>query len=190
MRLVTYSAACSLDGFIARKDGAVDWLHFSKEVSAFMTSYWKRIDTMLMGRKTWEIASAGSHGGGGGTGGIRTIVFSRTMTKPPHPKVQLVSAEAGAFVRELKAQPGKDICVMGGGDFARSLFEAGVIDEVGLNIHPVLLGSGIPLFLDPGRQTDLSLSECRQLDGGCVLAIYRLREAVAKAKTRARRRAS
>jgi dihydrofolate reductase len=78
-------------------------------------------------------------------------------------------------VRRLKAAPGKDISVFGGGDFARSLFEAGVIDEVGLNIHPVLLGSGVPLFQDPGRRIDLELMENRRMEGGCILALYRVR---------------
>jgi dihydrofolate reductase len=181
MRLAIYGAACSLDGFIARKDGAVDWLFFSKDVSAFMAAFWKRVDTVLMGRKTWEVTAAMGQAGGG-MGGMSTYVFSRTLTAAPHPAVRLVTSDAGAFVRELKSQPGKDICVMGGGDFARSLFEAGVIDEVGLNIHPVLLGSGIPLFVDPGHQTDLALTDCRVMQGDCVLALYRVRQ---KAKKRA-----
>jgi len=62
-----------------------------------------------------------------------------------------------------------------GGNFATSLLQAGVIDEVGLNVHPVLLGSGVPAFLDPGRRVDMELTECRQLDGGCVLVTYRVK---------------
>jgi dihydrofolate reductase len=64
---------------------------------------------------------------------------------------------------------------MGGGDLARTLFQAGVIDEVGLNIHPVLLGAGVPLFPEIGRRLNLDLLESRILDGGCVLANYRVR---------------
>jgi dihydrofolate reductase len=78
-------------------------------------------------------------------------------------------------VRELKQRPGKGICVMGGGELAQSLFEAGVIDEVGLNIHPVLLGAGVPFFRDAGRRIGLELAESRVIDGGCVLANYRVR---------------
>ena len=55
MRIVTYGAACSLDGFIAPSDGSMDWLHFSRDVQEFMSTYWASIDTMLMGRKTWEV---------------------------------------------------------------------------------------------------------------------------------------
>jgi len=171
MRVVTYGAACSLDGFIARPDGGVDWLLMTGDARKVMAEYWPRVDAVLMGRKTWEQAVA--MGGGGGGKGISTYVFSRTMTKDPAEGVTLVREGAGAFVRALKERPGKDICVMGGGELARSLFEAGVIDEVGINVHPVLLGSGVPLFLDPGRQVDLTLVECRPMQKGCVLLKYR-----------------
>ncbi len=175
MRLVTYGAACSLDGFIARPDGGVDWLIMTADARAVMAEFWPRIDTVLMGRKTWDRA-AKMGGGSGGYPGVGTYVFSRTLNADPAPGVTLVKSDAGEFVRTLKKQKGKDICVMGGGDFARSLFEAGVIDEVGINVHPVLLGSGIPLFLNPGRQVNLKLAECRQMQKGCVLLTYRVKK--------------
>ena len=188
MRIVTYGAACSLDGFIARPDGSMDWLHFSKDVQDVMSTYWQTIDTMLMGRKTWEVAQAMGGGGGGGMGGITTYVFSRTLASVGH-GAHLVSENAGDFVRKLKAQPGKGICVMGGGELAQSLFEAGVIDEVGMNVHPVLLGSGVPFFRDPGRRIHLELTESRVIDGGCVLMNYRVL-AAQKPKARKGRRAA
>lgn len=170
MRKVIYGGACSLDGFLAGPDGALDWLHFSKDVQEVMAKTWASTDTILMGRKTWE-GAAGS-GGGGSMKGIKSYVFSRTLTSVPGRGVELVTGDAGAFVRKLKAQPGKDIVVMSGGNFATSLLDAGVIDEIGLNVHPVLLGSGVPAFLDAGARTKLELTECRQLDGGCVLVTY------------------
>jgi RibD C-terminal domain len=63
---------------------------------------------------------------------------------------------------------------MGGGELAQSLLAAGLLDEIGLNIHPILLGSGIPLFRDPGHRVQLMLSECRPIEGGCILASYRV----------------
>jgi dihydrofolate reductase len=78
-------------------------------------------------------------------------------------------------VRELKAQNGKGICVMGGGELARSLFEAGLIDEIGFNIHPVLLGAGVPVFHPMSRQIDLELHECRAFKNGCVYVSYRVK---------------
>ena len=83
--------------------------------------------------------------------------------------------DAVGFVRELKRQPGKDICLMGGGELARPLFEAGLIDEIGFNVHPVLLGSGIPAFHPMTRQIDLELKECKPFKNGCVHVTYRIR---------------
>jgi riboflavin biosynthesis pyrimidine reductase len=64
---------------------------------------------------------------------------------------------------------------MGGGRLANSLFEAGVIDEVGLNVHPILLGSGIPAFLPMKRHVDLELLECTPFENGCVYVRYRVK---------------
>jgi dihydrofolate reductase len=186
MRTVTYGAACSLDGFITGKDGALDWLHYSRDVTAVTKAYWARVDTVLMGRKTWEVAAAGGERCAG-YGGMATYVFSRTLERIDRPGVALARGDAGEFVRELKRRPGKDICVLGGGELARSLFEAGVIDEVGLNVHPVLLGGGVPSFLDAGRRIQLELRECREIDGGCVLVTYAVRRAAAAPAGRVRR---
>lgn len=175
MRKVIYGGACSLDGYFAGPDGALDWLHFSKDVEEVMARSWASTDTILMGRKTWEGAAGSAGGGGGSMKGIKSYVFSRTLTSVPGMGVELVTSDAGAFVRKLKAQPGKDIIVMSGGNFATALLQAGVIDEIGLNVHPVLLGSGVPAFLDPGARVKLELTECRQLDGGCVLVTYKVR---------------
>jgi dihydrofolate reductase len=173
VRTVTYGGACSLDGFIAGPEGAMDWLHFSRDVQEVLAAYWATIDTVLIGRKTWEVA-ARSGGPPAGAQSIVTYVFSRTLREAP-PGVELVADDAGEFVRKLKRRRGKGICLLGGGELARALFEADVIDEVGLNIHPVLLGSGVPAFHDLGRRVALSLVESRVLAGGCVLATWRVR---------------
>jgi dihydrofolate reductase len=171
MRKVIYGGACSLDGFVAGPGGALDWLHFSEDVQQVIARSWANADTLLFGRKTWEV-SAGSAGGGGD--GVKSYVFSRTLTESPSQGVELVRDDAGDFVRRLKSAPGRDIIVMSGGNLASALFGAGVVDEVGLNIHPVLLGSGVPAFLDAGRRVSMSLEECRPIDGGCVLVRYRV----------------
>lgn len=173
MRKVIYGGACSLDGFLTDRHGSVDWLHFSKDAQAVMGKTWESADTILLGRKTYEAAA--KQGGGGSMPGISAYVFSRTLTALPDKGAQLVSSDAGAFVRELKTQPGKDILVMSGGNFAASLLHAGVIDEIGFNVHPVLLGAGTPALLDPGARIGLELTECRTLDGGCVFVTYRVK---------------
>lgn len=173
-RKVIYGGACSLDGYFTAKDGAIDWLHMTRDVEDIMRKSWASADTILVGRKTWEFSKA--MGGGGEMPGIKvkSYVFSRTLTSIDEKDTELVRSDAGAFVRNLKAQPGKDIIVMSGGNFATSLLKEGVIDEIGLNIHPILLGGGVPAFLDPGMRVKLALTECRQLEGGCVLVTYRV----------------
>jgi dihydrofolate reductase len=175
VRKVTFGAACSLDNFIARSDDGVDWLLWSDDISAIMAEYWKTIDTVVMGRNTYEVALRMGGGGGGSYPGVTTYVFSRTMTETPAATVEIISEDAAAFLRGLKDEDGKDICVMGGGELAKTLLEAGLIDEMGMNIHPVLLGSGIPLFHEMARQIDLELIECRTLQHGCVYVLYRVK---------------
>jgi dihydrofolate reductase len=178
MRTVTYGAACSLDGFIAGPDKALDWLHYSTDVTDVMAEYFKSIDTILFGRKTWVDAQAmsadESQPPDDAFRGIQSYVFSRTLETLADPRVRLVRDDATDFVRDLKKQPGRGICVMGGGELARSLFEADLIDEVGLNIHPILLGGGIPMFPTPGPRVSLKLLSSRVLSGGCVLANFRV----------------
>jgi dihydrofolate reductase len=171
VRKVTFGGANSLDNYLARTDHAVDWLMWGEEAAAVMADYWKTIDTVLMGRKTYEVALRSGHGS---YPGLHTYVFSRTL-KEGSDGVTIISGDAAEFVRELKQRDGKDICLMGGGELARSLFEAGLIDEIGFNIHPVLLGSGIPLFHPMSRQIDLELRECRAFKNGCVLVSYRVK---------------
>jgi dihydrofolate reductase len=174
MRKVTFGGATSLDNYLARTDHAVDWLLWSDEAHAAMADYWKTIDTILMGRKTYEVALRNSKGGGS-YARIKSYVFSRTLKEISDGNTILISGDASAFVRDLKKQDGKDICLMGGGDLAKSLFEAGLIDEIGFNIHPLLLGSGIPAFHPMSRQIDLELLECKTFKNGCVLVTYRVK---------------
>ncbi len=174
MRKVTFGGANSLDNYLARADHSVDWLLWSEEVAGVMADFWKTIDTVLMGRKTYEVALRSGQGGGSYPG-ITTYVFSQTLKQGPDGSATIISEDAAEFVRELKKQDGKDICLMGGGELAKSLFEAGLIDEIGFNIHPVLLGSGIPLFHPMSRQIDLELLACKTFKSGCVLVTYRVR---------------
>jgi dihydrofolate reductase len=172
MRKVIFGVANSLDNFIARRDGGYDWIMWSDEVSALMADFWRKIDAVLIGRKTYDVTRQMSEAPESAMPGVTTYVFSRTLTHVDGASTELVSQDAGEFVRELKRGPGKDICVMGGGELVRSLFEADVIDEVGLNIHPVLLGDGVPLFLPMEQQVNLKLRESRAFKNGCVLVTY------------------
>ena len=209
MRKVTFGGACSVDNFFAREDGSVDWLMWSDEVTELMKEFWPRVDCLVMGRKTYDVAlkmipsaestsppaeSTTPSAEAAGTpplktgdpepepklvnpyGDMKTYVFSRTLEAGERNGVEFVAEEAGEFVGRLKAQEGKEICVMGGGELAHSLLEAGVIDEIGLNIQPVLLGSGIPVLHKMSRQIDLELIESKTLKNGCVYVLYRTKE--------------
>lgn len=192
-RTVIYGGAVSLDGYLADANGAIDWLISSSDVQARMAESWKGVDTILMGRKTYVDAlermgaSARSPRKKKNTKrkknekenvtrkvtppGMRTYVFSKTLEPIDEPGVELVR-DAVPFVRDLKAKPGGRIILMGGGELAESLFAAGLVDEVGLNIHPILLGGGVPVFRHPGHRIALSLTECRAISGGCILASF------------------
>jgi dihydrofolate reductase len=174
MRKVTFRVANSLDNYIARKDGAVDWILGGEEASSAMTDFWKTLDTVVIGRKTYEPVLKS------GTPfptypGVKNYVISRTLKESSDKNVEIVREDAAEFIRKLKTQDGKDIFIMGGGLLAKPLFEANLIDEVGVNIHPVLLGSGIPLFHEMSHQIVLELIECRALKNGCLSAVYRVK---------------
>jgi dihydrofolate reductase len=184
MRKVTLGLANSLDNYIARKDGGSEWLHWSKEVADISAKFMKTVDAILIGRKTFEVMLAF---GQTSYPGARNYVLSRSMTKSASLRqslaakkksdqnVEIVHEDAAKFVSELKRQKGRGICVFGGGELAKSLFEADLIDEVVLNIHPVLLGSGIPLFHEMKRQIDLKFLGCRKLKDGGLVVSYSVR---------------
>ena len=183
MRKVVFGGANSLDNYFARKDDAVDWLLWSDEVGKLMADYFKTFDTIVMGRRTYEVAIASGHGDGS-YGGMKTYVFSRTLKPRSTKTLEITSEDVADFVGRLKQQDGRDICIMGGGLLAKSLFEADLIDEVGFNIHPVLLGSGIPLFYEMDHQVDLELIDCKTFKTGCVLVTYRVKHEAEKKSVR------
>jgi len=172
MRKVTLGLANSLDNYIARKDGGSDWLHWSAEVAEISSKFLRTVDAILIGRKTYLVML-----GFGQTSypGAKNYVFSRSKKKAAtlnktlaskkkiDTNVEIVTTDAVKFVSELKRRKGKGICLFGGGELASSLFEADLIDEVALNIHPVLLGSGVPLFHQMKKQIDLELLDTKFL---------------------------
>ncbi|HEU0015436.1 MAG TPA: dihydrofolate reductase family protein [Longimicrobium sp.] len=172
MRKVTLGLATSVDNFIARADGGVDWLRWSDDVQAITREFWKTIDSVVMGRLTYDAAVAA---GMTSYPGVKNYVCSSTLADSPDPAVEIVRGDAAAFLREMKAGEGKGIAIIGGGRLADALFAEGLIDEVSLNVHPVLLGEGIPLFAGIQRQIDLELAECRTLQHGCVFVTYRVK---------------
>lgn len=171
MRKVTYGGAISLDGFLAGPDDALDWLRWTEDSAKLSAESFKDVDAMLMGRKTFEVAQR--MGGGPKMKGVTTYVFSRTLERlPDGVEGELVRDDAAKFVRRLKGRSGGGILVMGGGEIATALIEAGLVDEIGFAVHPVLLGGGTPAFGRMNRRVELTLLETRAITGDCVLERY------------------
>ena len=173
MRKVIWGAAVSLDLYLAGPDEALDWLRWSDDAAAISAASWQGVDTLLMGRKTYDFAAKSGGGGDAAASRIRTFIFSRTMAEAPA-GAELVNGDPAAFVRQLKQEEGGDIIVMGGGELASQLVEGGAVDEIGLNVHPLLLGGGIPFFRPMIRRVALALVETRPIAKDCVFLRYRL----------------
>ena len=112
MRKVTFGGANSLDNYIARPDGAYDWIMWSEETNEIMKDYWSNIDTIVMGRKTWDVAVANApkpqkKKAKNPYGDIKTYVFSRTLQPGEQDGAIFLNSDPGEFVRELKQQDGK-----------------------------------------------------------------------------------
>ena len=175
MRKVVYSLTNSLDNFIARAGGAYDWILMDDEIMSEFPKLYASFDTILMGRKTYDIALQHSPETGQETNdymGMKTYVFSRTMKESSNAGVKIVSDNASEFVRSLKNESGKDIWLFGGGILAASLLKERLVDEIEVAIQPILLGSGIPLFPDIGMQVDLQLLESKTYKNGIVRLKY------------------
>lgn len=174
MRKVIFQLANSLDNYIARKDGAIDWILRSDDTDSAMTEFWKTIDTVVIGRGTYEpVIKSGAPFPT--FPGVKNYVLSRTLKKNSDNNVTIINEDAVEFIYKLKVEEGISIFVMGGGLLAKPLFEANLIDEVGVNIHPILLGSGIPLFHIMNRQINLELIHCKTFKNGCVAISYRVK---------------
>lgn len=157
MRLVRYGGAMSLDGYIAGPNGEYDWIVMDPDIDfgGIMAAF----DTFLIGRKTFDVMrKMGSDAKP--ARGIRNIVFSRTLKQGDYPHVT-VESDAVKVVRELRAMPGKDIALFGGGDLFRSLLAAGLVDRIEMSLIPVLLGGGIPLLPSPALRAKLKLRKQR-----------------------------
>lgn len=160
----------SLDGFIAGPNGEFDWIMM--DPSFDFAALFKQFDTFLLGRRTFEITQKGAAKTMTGT---QTIVFSRTLSPKEYPGVT-IAANLVETISALKAKPGKDIWLFGGGQLFRSLLDARLVDTVEVAVMPILLSEGIPLLPAGARSPALRLSESRTLPSGIVLLTYALHD--------------
>ena len=167
MRKIVYSVAMSLDGYVLGPKGETDWITMDPEID--FAALFARFDTLLMGRKTYETAKA--MGGGPGMPGVTCIIASRTLRPEDCPGVAVIGDGLADRVRELRAGSGKDIWLFGGGVLFRSLLDAGLVDDVGVAVMPVLLGGGVPL-LAVGDRASLRLMGSKIYRSGIVSLEY------------------
>jgi dihydrofolate reductase len=174
-KIIVYIAV-SADGYIARPDGGVEWLNRPDPEGDYgMPAFLGSIDTILWGRKTWEV---GRELGGDVLGtygsGTRHYVFSRTPHESDAPNLEWVSDPVPAFAQRLRATPGKNVWMMGGAQLIAAFLDAGELDEFMIFVIPVFIGQGIPLIAPARRNVELRLQSTEQYDNGVVQLHYLL----------------
>jgi dihydrofolate reductase len=179
MRKIILSLSASLDSYLARPNGEVDFLSMPKDYS--MASFFASVDTAIMGRKTLE-AGLKMSGGSLPASSMPYYVFSHLQSAGKSDGWTFVDESPAAFVAKLRKRPGKHIWLMGGGELARDFLKADLVDELHLGIIPVLLGEGIPLFPSGFPKRDFALIENKSYSGGMIALKYKRIRKEAKRK--------
>ncbi|MSO64876.1 MAG: dihydrofolate reductase [Alphaproteobacteria bacterium] len=165
-RRVHLFIAASLDGYIAGLNDDVDWLFHDQDYT--YGEFIRSIDTILMGRRTYEVATRL----GDWPADKKSIVFTRGHPAVTTPDTTTTADPPATVVAALKASAGRDLWLMGGGDLIRSFLAARLIDDVTVAVHPVILGSGIPLIPPGSPRTSLRLLGEQRYDSGLLLVRY------------------
>ena len=160
----------SLDGYIARPDGTLDFLFMPKDYS--MAPLFATIDTALIGRKTLD-AALKMGGGSFARSSMATYVFSLSLAAGKRDGLIFTHQTPGALVRQLRKSKGKNIWLMGGGELARDFLKADLVDELYIGMVPVLIGAGIPLFPPGFPQREFSLVENKTYSKGLIALKYK-----------------
>lgn len=171
MRKLILGVAVSLDGFIEGPNGEYDWCFTDQDYG--MSDFFKRVDTLFMGRNTYEM-SLGVEGNAGGFPKMKKYIFSNTLHKVKDGAI-LLSGEIREQVMNIKNEKGKDIWLFGGASLTSSLMNEGLVDEISLAVHPILLGSGKPLFSNISRRIKLKLIDTKTYSSGLVSLSYKLK---------------
>jgi len=171
MRKVVLGLGISLDGYIARLDGSVDFLFMPKDHS--MGPFFKTIDTAIMGRKTYEVGL--KMGGAGAFGGssMTYYVMSRSQPAGERGGVIFTNQTPADLIAQIRKRRGKNIWHMGGGELAREFLKADLVDEIYLGVVPVLLGEGLPLFPSGFPQRNFALLENKTFSKGLIALKYK-----------------
>src|SRR5579864_6279800 len=168
------SVAVSADGFIARRDGSVDWLDRPRPKGNYgMGAFYRSIDTCILGRKTYDLSV--SFGMAEGYAGKKNYVFSRTLSKAVSAKVSIVSEDVTIFAERLRLEKGKDIWLVGGADLVAAFLDSGQVDEFVIHVIPKMIGDGIPLLAPRHRDLSLKLLASKKFPDGVVKLHYAVR---------------
>jgi dihydrofolate reductase len=168
MRKVILGVAVSLDGFIEGPNGEYDWCLTDQDYG--FSDFFKRVDTIFVGRKTYEM-SLGMEGGGAGFPKFKEYIFSTTLDKVKD-GATLIKDNIKKEVEKIKKDKGKDIWLFGGAGLTTSLMNLGLVDELSLAVHPILLGSGKPLFKNIKDRINLTLLDTKTYSTGLVSLTY------------------
>ena len=172
-KIIVYIAT-SADGYIARSDGSVDWLNRPRTAGDYgMSEFFKTIDTILFGRKTYDFTLAFSKKGKvSSKSKIKSYVFTHNPPADAAPGIEFVNEPVKQFAERLRATPGKDIWMMGGGEVIASFLDAAELDEFIVHVIPTFIGEGIPLIAPRHRHTPLGLLGVQQFPNGVVQLHY------------------
>lgn len=190
---VTIHMAASLDGFIARKDGRVDWLETSDEYAdgdaldpGFVETFLKSIDCYVMGSRTYEVALDFEAKGFGWPYGDKPT-FVLTGREPPRKRgsVRFHSGDLAQFVNERLRPTFRSIWFVGGGMVCSECLRLGLADEIRYSVLPILIGAGIPFFAQLDRDLALHLAEAKAYKSGVVELRYEVRKRPSESSLRA-----
>lgn len=179
-KIIVYIAT-SADGFIARKDGSVDWLDRPRTAGDYgMGEFFKSIDTILWGRKTYDQSLRYFGKGGSYSSKSKNYVFTHNPPEDANPAVEFVTEPINTFAARLRSEAGKDIWMMGGGGIIGSFVDAGEIDEFIIHVIPTFIGEGIPL-IEPRRLTvPLELLDSHAYSDGVVRLHYQVNKSISR----------
>lgn len=169
MRKIILGLAVSLDNFIEGPHGEYDWCFTDQDYG--MGEFLKDIDAIFYGRKSYEMMMKASEGGENPFAGKTDYVFSNTWHRDGR-DFKLVTGDVVSEVKRIKAMDGKNIWLFGGASLTASLMNAGLVDELWLAIHPILLGKGKLLFSDIEKRVKLKLLEHKAYSSGLISVRY------------------
>ena len=169
MRKVILCVAVSLDSFIEGPKGEYDWCFTDQDYG--LSDFFKSIDTIFMGRKSYDVAA--KHDGPSPWKGVTMYVFSRTLESIPG-EGKLVTGDILKETMSIKNQKGRNIWLFGGAELTSSLMNAGLVDELWLSVHPILLGAGKPLFQGIKERIRTKLIDSKIYQTGLVSLKYQV----------------